>query len=71
MPEDTIITTIIRDNKVIIPHGQDVIKKYDRIIVITKAETAGLVREFLLGKERIRKNGFWTGFKNNRSSVNR
>ncbi len=71
LPEDTIITTIIRDNKVIIPHGQDVIKKYDRIIVITKAETAGLVREFLLGKERIRKNGFWTGFKNNRSSVNR
>ena len=50
LPEDTIITTIIRDNKVIIPHGQDVIKKYDRIIVITKAETAGLVREFLLGK---------------------
>jgi trk system potassium uptake protein TrkA len=70
LPEDTIITTIIRDNKVIIPHGQDVIKKYDRVIVITKAETAGQVREFLLGKERIRKNGFWTGFKNNRPPLN-
>jgi len=71
LPEDTIITTIIRENKVIIPHGQDMIKKYDRVIVISKAETVGQVREFLLGKERLNQDGFWTGFKNFRSSINR
>ena len=34
--ENTIIATIVRKHGVIIPHGDDIIKKGDRIIVITK-----------------------------------
>lgn len=34
--DNTIIATIVRKNEIIIPHGKDVIKKGDRIIVITK-----------------------------------
>lgn len=33
---DTIIATIVRKNEVVVPHGNDTIKKGDRLIVITK-----------------------------------
>jgi trk system potassium uptake protein len=33
---DTIIATIVRKNEVVVPHGNDIIRKGDRIIVITK-----------------------------------
>jgi trk system potassium uptake protein TrkA len=33
---DIIIATIIRKNEIVVPHGNDVIKKGDRIIIITK-----------------------------------
>jgi len=34
--DNTIIATIVRKHEVVIPHGSDIIKKGDRIIVITK-----------------------------------
>jgi trk system potassium uptake protein TrkA len=34
--DNTIIATIVRNNEVVVPHGNDVIKKGDRVIIITK-----------------------------------
>lgn len=34
--ENTIIATIVRKHEVVVPHGDDIIKKGDRVIVITK-----------------------------------
>ena len=36
LPKDTIIATIVRKNEVVIPHGNDIIKEGDRVIVISK-----------------------------------
>lgn len=36
LPEGTIIATIVRRNEIVVPKGSDVIKKGDRVIVITK-----------------------------------
>ena len=36
LPKDTIIATIVRKNEVVIPHGNDIIKAGDRVIVISK-----------------------------------
>jgi trk system potassium uptake protein TrkA len=36
IPGNVIIATIVRNNEVVVPHGNDVMKKGDRIIVISK-----------------------------------
>lgn len=36
LPDDVIIATIARKNEVVIPHGDDIIKKGDRLIIISK-----------------------------------
>lgn len=36
IPDNVIIATIVRNKEVVVPHGNDVIKKGDRIIVISK-----------------------------------
>ncbi|MDD3706146.1 MAG: Trk system potassium transporter TrkA [Clostridiaceae bacterium] len=36
LPKETIIATIVRKNEVVIPHGNDIIKEGDRVIVISK-----------------------------------
>jgi len=36
LPKDIIIATIVRKNEVVIPHGNDIIKEGDRVILITK-----------------------------------
>lgn len=36
LPEGTIIATIVRRNEIVVPKGNDVIKKGDRVIIITK-----------------------------------
>ncbi len=43
--EDTIIATIVRKNEVVVPHGNDMIKKGDRIIVITKQKNIADLKE--------------------------
>ena len=36
IPQDVIIATIVRKTEIVIPHGEDIIKEGDRIIIITK-----------------------------------
>lgn len=36
IPEGTIIATIVRKKEVVVPHGNDIVKRGDRVIVITK-----------------------------------
>ncbi|WHH61080.1 Trk system potassium transporter TrkA [Petroclostridium sp. X23] len=36
LPKDVIVATIVRKHEVVIPHGDDVLKKGDRVIIITK-----------------------------------
>lgn len=36
LPKDVIIATIVRKNEVVIPHGNDIIKEGDRVIVTSK-----------------------------------
>jgi trk system potassium uptake protein len=43
--DNTIIATIVRKNEVVVPHGNDVVKKGDRIIVITKEKNIADLKE--------------------------
>ncbi|MPN59146.1 hypothetical protein SDC9_206866 [bioreactor metagenome] len=36
LPKDVIVATIVRKNQIVIPHGDDVICKDDRVIIIIK-----------------------------------
>lgn len=46
--ENTVIATIVRNKGVVIPHGNDSIRKGDRIIVITMEKNIGNLRELEL-----------------------
>ncbi|HLV10154.1 MAG TPA: Trk system potassium transporter TrkA [Halanaerobiales bacterium] len=70
LPDSTIIATIISEGKVIIPHGGDVIKKDDKIVVISKADEVEKARQLFHGKEGKGNHGFWNSLKNARSSIN-
>jgi trk system potassium uptake protein len=70
LPENTIITTIIRGSKVIIPHGADMIQENDHVVVISEAKNVAEIRELLRGKERKERYGFWNSIKNIRTSIN-
>lgn len=43
--DNTIIATIVRKNEVVVPHGNDVIKNGDRIVVITKEKSISSLKE--------------------------
>lgn len=43
--DNTIIATIVRKHEVVIPHGSDIIRKGDRIIVITKQKNISDLKE--------------------------
>jgi trk system potassium uptake protein len=45
LSDNTIIATIVRKNEVVVPHGNDVIKKGDRVIVITKEKNIADLKE--------------------------
>lgn len=49
--EDSLVSTIVRDNKIIIPTGDDVIKAGDRIIVVTKSTKLLSVDDIFSGGE--------------------
>jgi trk system potassium uptake protein len=36
LPQDVIVATIVRKNEIVIPHGEDIIKDGDRVILIAK-----------------------------------
>ena len=43
--DNTVIATIVRKKEVVIPHGNDIIRKGDRIIVITMEQNIATLRE--------------------------
>ena len=60
--DNTIIATIIRKKEVVVPHGNDVVKKSDRIIVITKEKSISDLKELedaiIGGLQNEIRNGF-------------
>ncbi|KPU45723.1 Trk system potassium uptake protein TrkA [Oxobacter pfennigii] len=63
IPKETIITTIVRRNEVVIPRGNDAIKKGDRVIVITKKENLNWLNELILNVSGGTKHEFANGIK--------
>jgi trk system potassium uptake protein TrkA len=59
--DNSIIATIIRKNEVVVPHGNDVIRRGDRIIVITKEKNVAGLNELeatiIGGKQNELRNG--------------
>lgn len=45
LPKDVIIATIVRKKEVVIPHGNDVVKEGDRVIVIAKNKSISSLNE--------------------------
>jgi trk system potassium uptake protein len=45
--DDIIVATIVRKDEIVIPHGNDVIKKGDRVIVITKDKNISNLNEIV------------------------
>lgn len=70
LPRSIIITTIISKGKITIPHGHDIIRANDRIIVITKADELEKARKLFHGEEGNVKYGFWDHLKNARKITN-
>jgi len=66
-PKDALITTIIHKGKVIIPHGNDIIKENDRVIVLCRTTEVNKVRDLFSSTERKLKIGFWNNFKGTRT----
>lgn len=61
LPEGTIIATVVRKNEIVVPNGNDIIKKGDRVIVITKDGNLDSFNEYSLsligGKQNELLNG--------------
>ncbi|WP_069998049.1 Trk system potassium transporter TrkA [Cellulosilyticum sp. I15G10I2] len=59
--DNTVIATIVRKNEVVVPHGNDIIRKGDRIIVITMEKNIATLRELEVvaigGNQDERRNG--------------
>lgn len=47
IPKDVIVATIVRKNEIVIPHGNDIIKSGDRVIVITRNKNASNLDEVI------------------------
>jgi len=69
LPRDVLITAIIHKGKVIVPHGNDIIKGNDRVIVLCRTAEVNRVREMFGNTERNHKNGFWNHIKGSWSSA--
>jgi trk system potassium uptake protein TrkA len=59
--DNSIIATIIRKNEVVVPHGNDIIRRSDRIIIITKEKNVADLNELeatiIGGKQNELRNG--------------
>ena len=69
LPRDVLITTIIRNDKVIIPHGEDKIYADDRVIVLCRSTEDNRITEIFSGAERKQKNEFWHHLKGTGTSA--
>ncbi|HHY83053.1 MAG TPA: Trk system potassium transporter TrkA [Clostridiales bacterium] len=67
LPKDVLITAIIHKGKVIVPHGNDVVRGNDQVIVLCRTSEVNRVREMFSSTERNHKNGFWDHFKGSRT----
>jgi trk system potassium uptake protein TrkA len=47
-PKDVIIATIVRKSEIVIPHGDDVIKEGDRVIIIAKNINISVLNEIIV-----------------------
>lgn len=58
---DTVIATIVRKREVVVPHGNDIIRRGDRIIVITMEKNIATLKELeavvIGGNQNERRNG--------------
>ena len=64
MVPNTIIATIVRRKEVVVPHGKDVIKAGDRIIVITKQQKISTPSELISKVNGGLQNELLNGIKN-------
>jgi trk system potassium uptake protein TrkA len=67
LPKDVLITTIVHKGKVVVPHGNDIIRGNDRVIVLCRTTEVNRVREMFSSSERNRRNGLWNRFKSSRT----
>ena len=63
-PKEAIITTIVHQGQIIIPHGNDRLEAGDRVIVLTQFEEAEQIRELFGTGERKTGRGLWDSIKN-------
>ena len=63
LPKEVLVTTIVRDNDVIVPRGDTVIKANDRLIVICKMEEVPAVNKLFGSQERKSGGGLWRRLK--------
>ena len=70
-PKKAIIAAITRDSEVIIPHGNDVIKKGDNVIILSGLSEMETVRKLFNIKKGIIRDGFWDYIKNFGINTNR
>lgn len=61
--DDVIIATIVRDNQIIIPHGNDTIMSGDRVIVITKDKNICSLNDLTTGLDGGIYDELWNGIK--------
>jgi trk system potassium uptake protein TrkA len=52
LPEDSIVATIVRRNEIVIPHGDDIIRDGDRVILIVKNSEVNELKDIVAGTAR-------------------
>lgn len=67
-PKEAIISAIVHNGHVIVPHGNDIIKPNDRVIILSKSSEVSKVRNLFIDNQGERKHGFWNYFQSTRST---
>jgi len=71
IPKEAIICAIVQNNHVVVPHGNDMVKPNDRVIVLCKSSEVSKVKNLFTNNQGDKKHGFWSYFQGTRStSVN-
>jgi trk system potassium uptake protein TrkA len=61
-PKEAIICAIVHNNQVTVPHGNDMVKPNDRVIILSKSSEVTRVRSLFNNKQGENKHGFWNHF---------
>lgn len=70
IPKNVIIATIVRKNEVVVPHGRDMFKKGDRIVVISMGKNITSLDELCITTPGGAHNEFFNGIKKLGSLIN-